>query len=147
MKVELEVSNTQLEALDKDLTTFLSTLTDDQKLTLLGKYLETQFQGIYSFDNSWGQRTLTEFGRKIIDGLQDKIANLYIENYYLNNEELKEKLDKYVEDIKKSLPDIVRESIANYITRSLFHSTDEISFMISGALNHYINEQSSNGGY
>ena len=47
MKIELEISNTQLETLDKDLTTFLSTLTDDQKLTLLGKYLEHQFQDIY----------------------------------------------------------------------------------------------------
>ena len=52
MKIELDIKDTQLEVLDKDLTTFLSTLDDDQKLTLLSKYLETQFRGIYSFDNS-----------------------------------------------------------------------------------------------
>ena len=140
MKVELEVSNTQLEALDKDLTTFLSTLTDDQKLTLLGKYLETQFQGIYSFDNSWGQKTLTDFGRQIINGLQDKIANIYIENYYLNNEELKAKLDEYIENIKESLPRVIREAIANYITTNLFNSSNEISYMIQNGIYEHASE-------
>ena len=147
MKVELEVSNTQLEALDKDLTTFLSTLTDDQKLTLLGKYLETQFKGIYDFDNSWGQRTLTSFGKEIIDGLQDKIANVYIENYYLNNEELKAKLDEYTENIKQHLPDVLREAIANYITMNLFHSSNEISQMIYNGMRQYMAEMNGNGGY
>ena len=140
MKIELEINNTQLEALDKDLTTFLSTLTDDQKLTLLGKYLETQFRGIYDFDNSWGQKTLTEFGKKIINGLQDKIANAYIENYYLNNEELKAKLDEYTENIKKELPNVIREAIANYITNNLFSSTNEISYMIQNGISQYMSE-------
>ena len=140
MKIELEIKDTQLEALDKDLTTFLSTLTDDQKLTLLGKYLETQFRGIYSFDNSWGQTTLTDFGRQIINGLQNKIANVYIENYYLNNEELKTKLDEYVENIKKELPNVIREAIANYITNNLFNSTNEISYMIQNGISQHISE-------
>ena len=140
MKIELEIKDTQLEALDKDLTTFLSTLTDDQKLTLLGKYLETQFRGIYSFDNSWGQKTLTDFGRQIINGLQNKIANVYIENYYLNNEELKTKLDEYVENIKKELPNVIREAIANYITNNLFNSTNEISYMIQNGISQHISE-------
>ena len=140
MKIELEISNTQLEALDKDLTTFLSTLTDDQKLTLLGKYLETQFRGIYSFDNSWGQKTLTDFGRQIINGLQNKIANVYIENYYLNNEELKTKLDEYVENIKKELPNVIREAIANYITMNLFNSSSEISHMIQNGIFQHTSE-------
>ena len=140
MKIELEIKDTQLEALDKDLTTFLSTLDDDQKLTLLGKYLETQFRGIYSFDNSWGQKTLTDFGRQIINGLQNKIANVYIENYYLNNEELKTKLDEYVENIKKELPNVIREAIANYITNNLFSSTSEISYMINQGIYQRISE-------
>ena len=140
MKIELDIKDTQLEVLDKDLTTFLSTLDDDQKLTLLSKYLETQFRGIYSFDNSWGQKTLTDFGRQIINGLQGKIANAYIENYYLNNEELKAKLDEYVENIKKELPNVIREAIANYITNNLFNSTSEISYMIQNGISQHISE-------
>ena len=145
MKIELEISNTQLEALDKDLTTFLSTLTDDQKLTLLSKYLEHQFQDIYK-ESRWGNPELTDFGREIVSQLRSKIADLYIENYYLNNEELKNELDKYVNDIKDSLPDIVKKSISEYIINNLFNSANQISYMVQNGIEHYVRE-TNNGEY
>ena len=142
MKIELEVSNIQLEALDKDLTTFLSTLTDDQKLTLLSKYLENQFQDIYK-NSSWGNRELTDFGRGIVENLRNKISDLYVKNYYLNNEELKAELDKYVEAIKKNIPDIVKNAIAEYITNNLFNSASEISYMIRNGIDSYVAERAN----
>ena len=142
MKIELEISNTQLETLDKDLTTFLSTLTDDQKLTLLGKYLEHQFQDIYR-NSSWGNRELTDFGREIVENLRNKISDLYVENYYLNNKELKAELDKYVETIKSNIPSIVKNAIAEYITNNLFNSTSEISYMIRNGIDSYVAERAN----
>lgn len=144
MKVELEINDTQLQSLDKDLTTFLSTLDDSQKLTLLGKYVEHQLNDLYE-DRGWSGKELTEFGKQLIGHLREQIKNLYIENYYLNNEELKKELDSYVEDIKKELPNIVREAIANYITYNLFNSINDINNRIQNGINDYISK--NNGGY
>ena len=83
---------------------------------------------------------MTDFGRKIVEQLRSVIANLYIENYYLNNETLKNELDKYVGDIKNTFPDIIREAIANYITNNLFSSTNEISYMINQGIYQQISE-------
>lgn len=51
MKVELEVSENQLKELDKDLTEFMKNLDDEQKLTLLGEYLQKQCENLL-FTNS-----------------------------------------------------------------------------------------------
>lgn len=144
MKVELEVSENQLKELDKDLTEFMKNLDDEQKLTLLGEYLQKQCENLL-FTNSWGNRELTDFGGKLINGLKEQVSNLYIENYFLNNEELKQKLDEHLRDVEEHLTETINEAITRYIIQHLFMDTNSLSIMVNNQIREYMKER--NGEY
>ena len=149
MKVELDLSTEQLENLDKGLTELLGNLTDEQKVSVIQTYLNEKFDKFYNEHNSISyyssscSKELSEFGRKLISGLQDKISNS-ISKEMLDNKDLKENLDMIVTDITSHMYDIVKNSLSTYIINNLFTNKETILTIMQSYINQH---RDSNGRF
>ena len=128
MKVELNLSTEQLKDLDDNVTNLLNNLTDEQKIEIIKNYINFQFDKLsYTHkDNFWGdKKEISEFGRKLITGLQDQITNSVSEEI-MNDENLKSFINETIDNVKKDLPNIIETSISKYIVDNLFNSYHDI---------------------
>ena len=139
MKVELEVNGEQLKDLNDNVKDFLLSLTDEQKIKLFQNYINQEMdsfrQRIDSYRyGSYIKYEYTDFGKQLIDGLQDKISQI-ISNDILNKEEIKELIEEHTEKILDRMESIVEKSIIKYITDNLFSSKEKIKDLISSEIN------------
>lgn len=137
MKVELDLSATQLEELDKSLTNLMENLTDEQRIEIVKSYVNFQFDKLeYSYhDDYWNRdkKEISEFGKKLIEGLQNQIVNSISEEI-MKDEDLRKFIDETVNNIIKDLPEIIEESITKYVVENLFSSKYAIDEQIRRTL-------------
>lgn len=137
MKVELDLSTTQLEELDKSLTNLLENLTDEQRVEIVKSYINFQFDKLeYSYhDDYWNRdkKEISQFGKELIDGLQNQITNSISEEI-MNDDKLKSFIKETVDNIIKDLPNIIEESITKYVVENLFTSRYAIDEQIRRTL-------------
>ena len=137
MKVELDLSATQLEELDKSLTNLMENLTDEQRIEIVKSYVNFQFDKLeYSYhDDYWNRdkKEISEFGKKLIAGLQNQIVNSISEEI-MKDEDLRKFIDETVNNIIKDLPEIIEESITKYVVENLFSSKYAIDEQIRRTL-------------
>lgn len=137
MKVELDLSTTQLEELDKSLTSLMENLTEEQQVEIIKSYINFQFDKLeYSYhDDYWNRdkKEISEFGKKLIEGLQNQIVNSISEEI-MKDENLRSFIQETVDGIIKDLPDIIETSITRYIVDNLFSSRSNIDEQIRQTL-------------
>ena len=130
MKIELEVSAEQLKELDKGLNNLLLNLNEEQQVQLIQGYLNKQFQDLYKKDSYWSNTELTDFGKQLIQGLQEQISKS-ITDKLLEQENVKKEMDEITQKVLNTLPDIIPKAINEYIVGNLFQNKGEISTMIN----------------
>ena len=137
MKVELDLSTTQLEELDKSLTSLMENLTEEQQVEIVKSYINFQFDKLeYSYhDDYWNRdkKEISEFGKKLIEGLQNQIVNSISEEI-MKDESLRSFIQETVNGIIKDLPNIIETSITRYIVDNLFSSKSNIDEQIRQTL-------------
>lgn len=133
MKVELDLSATQLDALDKNLTSLMENLTDAQKIEIVKSYVNFQFDKLeYSYhDDYWNRdkKEISEFGKQLIAGLQGQIINS-VSDEIMSDENLKAFIRETVDNIIADLPKIIEKSITTYIIDNLFNSKQDVGDII-----------------
>ena len=130
MKIELEVSAEQLKELDKGLNNLLLNLNEEQQVQLIQGYLNKQFQDLYEKDSYWSNTELTDFGKQLIQGLQEQISKS-ITDKLLEQENVKKEMDEITQKVLDTLPDIIPKAIPEYIVGNLFQNRGEINTMIN----------------
>lgn len=130
MKIELEVSAEQLKELDKGLNNLLLNLNEEQQVQLIQGYLNKQFQDLYEKDSYWSNTELTDFGKQLIQGLQEQISKS-ITDKLLEQENVKKEMDEITQKVLDTLPDIIPKAITEYIVGNLFQNRGEINTMIN----------------
>lgn len=136
MKVELDLSTEQLESLDKDLTDLLKNLSEEQRIEILKGYIIDKFDKLeHKYTDHWGtERTqLSQFGDELVKGLQDKISESVSEEIMNNVLDL-DVIKKTTQNIKNQLPEIIENSISQYIVDNLFNNKQEIGDIINSYL-------------
>lgn len=130
MKIELEVSAEQLKELDKGLNNLLLNLNEEQQVQLIQGYLNKQFQDLYEKDSYWSNTELTDFGKQLIQGLQEQISKS-VTSKLLEQENVKKEMDEITQKVLDTLPDIIPKAINEYIVGNLFQNKGKISTMIN----------------
>lgn len=135
MKVELDLSSDQLRYLDNSLTELVKNLTEEQQITILNNYMQTQMEnliiknkGISCYSSS-SSTTLTELGQHLVNELQTRIAEA-ITDKVLETEDIKSLIDEYTKKVIDTLPSTIIESINQYIVDQIFLSKDRIQDML-----------------
>lgn len=144
MKVELDLSTEQLQELDKGLMELLITLTDEQKTEIVKNYLQ------YKMDNNFYKKSegyyggtsvqLTDFGKEVISGLQDKVAT-NITNELFEDETIGEQIQKTTSCIISNLDEIITKSLVTYITENLFKNSYLVQQQIELTINRMLGER------
>ena len=129
-EIELEVSAEQLKELDKGLNNLLLNLNEEQQVQLIQGYLNKQFQDLYEKDSYWSNTELTDFGKQLIQGLQEQISKS-ITDKLLEQENVKKEMDEITQKVLDTLPDIIPKAITEYIVGNLFQNRGEINTMIN----------------
>lgn len=132
MKVELDLSEEQLNGLDEDLTSVLKNLSEEQKISIIQAYLIDKFNKFeYTYTTSWGSKEtkISDFGKQLIDGLQNKIEDS-ISNEILKDEKLKSFIKDTIDNVEANLQNTIEKAISEYITENLFSNTDKIRYFI-----------------
>lgn len=132
MKVELDLSEEQLKGLDEDLTSVLKNLSEEQKILIIQAYLIDKFNKFeYTYTTSWGSKEtkISDFGKQLIDGLQNKIEDS-ISNKILKDEKLKSFIKDTIDNVEANLQNTIEKAISEYITENLFSNTDKIRYFI-----------------
>lgn len=132
MKVELDLSEEQLKGLDEDLTSVLKNLSEEQKISIIQAYLIDKFNKFeYTYTTSWGSKEtkISDFGKQLIDGLQNKIEDS-ISNKILKDEKLKSFIKDTIDNVEANLQNTIEKAISEYITENLFSNTDKIRYFI-----------------
>lgn len=132
MKVELDLSEEQLKGLDEDLTLVLKNLSEEQKISIIQAYLIDKFNKFeYTYTTSWGSKEtkISDFGKQLIDGLQNKIEDS-ISNKILKDEKLKSFIKDTIDNVEANLQNTIEKAISEYITENLFSNTDKIRYFI-----------------
>lgn len=132
MKVELDLSEEQLRGLDEDLTSVLKNLSEEQKISIIQAYLIDKFNKFeYTYTTSWGSKEtkISDFGKQLIDGLQNKIEDS-ISNKILKDEKLKSFIKDTIDNVEANLQNTIEKAISEYITENLFSNTDKIRYFI-----------------
>lgn len=137
MKVELDLSAEQLNLLDENLKDCLLSLTDSQKEDIIKNYINTQLESFRKPKQSeyWDSTKYeyTDFGKQMIDGLRDKLADS-IKQTSLENEEVKKCMNETIDWIKKNIKNIIQESISNYIINNIFYNKSELQNIVSNTV-------------
>lgn len=147
MKVELDLSTEQLQELDKGLMNLLTSLNDEQKTQIVKEYLNNQMNNNFYKESSGyysSSRQLTDFGKEVIDGLKDKVAQ-NITDDLLQNEELTKKIESTTDYVKKNIDEVIIESLVTHIVNNLFNSRNSIQSQIEMTVNSMLNNR-FNGG-
>ncbi len=135
MKVELDLSAEQLNALDSEMTNLLKNLTEEQKISILQTYFLYEFRNIrYAEKSEYGyyrKDDLTDFGKAVINGLQNKITDSISEKI-LEDENLKKEITDIQEKVLKELPNTINKAITKYIVDNLFTDKKEITMIAEG---------------
>lgn len=132
MKVELDLSEEQLKGLDEGLTSVLKNLSEEQKISIIQAYLIDKFNKFeYTYTTSWGSKEtkISDFGKQLIDGLQNKIEDS-ISNKILKDEKLKSFIKDTIDNVEANLQNTIEKAISEYITENLFSNTDKIRYFI-----------------
>lgn len=132
MKVELDLSEEQLKGLDEDLTSVLKNLSEEQKVSIIQAYLIDKFNKFeYTYTTSWGSKEtkISDFGKQLIDGLQNKIEDS-ISNKILEDEKLKSFIKDTIDNVEANLQNTIEKAISEYITENLFSNTNKIRYFI-----------------
>ena len=125
MKVELDLSTEQLEQLDKGLTDMLLGLTEEQKVSVIQAYLNDKFDKFYeekrtnSYYGSSYTKELSEFGKTLIENLQEKISDATTSKI-LEDERLQETIKESIDFVESHLTDILQQAIIKYVASNLF---------------------------
>lgn len=148
MKIELEVNSDQLKLLDSGLKELLLNLTEEQKIELLQNYIDKQLENFrvlkqHSYWGSTSEYEYTDFGKQVIDGLRDKIADCITDDV-LNKPEIKEYMGSIVNDMKQDLPEIIQKSIIQYIINNLFTDKVGIEHICTQIYNDIMTRRSNN---
>lgn len=147
MKVELDLSTEQLSELDKGLSNLLKTLTDEQKTEIVKEYLQNQMSNNFYkkhegyFSNSYTE--LSDFGKKVMDGLQKKVAE-NITNNLFEDEEITKRIEDTTSRIIKNIDEIITKSLVTYIINNLFRDTNSIQYQIENTVNNMLNSRRGN---
>lgn len=144
MKVELDLSTEQLQELDKGLMELLITLTDEQKTEIVKNYLQ------YKMDNNFYKKSegyyggtstqLTDFGKEVISGLQDKVSQNITDELF-KDENIKERIQKTTSCIISNLDEIITKSLVTYITENLFKNSYSVQQQIELTINRMLGER------
>lgn len=135
MKVELDLSSDQLRYLDDSLTELVKNLTEEQQITILNNYMQTQMENLIikekssNFYSSSSSTTLSELGQHLVDKLQQRVANA-ITDRILETEDIKSLINEYTKKVINTLPSTIIESINQYIVDQIFLSKDRIQDML-----------------
>lgn len=144
MKIELDVSAEQLKELDKGLTNLLSTLSEEQQVQLIQGHLNKQFENLYNKSSYYSNTELTDFGKNLIQGLQKQITNS-VTDKILEQENVKKEIDEITRDVLNNLPDIIQQSITQYIVNNLFLNKQHIYDIANTT--YWQNRNSERGNY
>lgn len=105
-------------------------LNEEQQVQLIQGYLNKQFQDLYEKDSYWSNTELTDFGKQLIQGLQEQISKS-ITDKLLEQENVKKEMDEITQKVLDTLPDIIPKAITEYIVGNLFQNRGEINTMIN----------------
>lgn len=136
MKVELDLSSDQLRYLDNSLTELVKNLTEEQQITILNNYMQTQMENLIIKDrginyySSSSSTTLTELGQHLVNELQARIADA-ITDKILETEDIKKLMEDYTKQVIDNLPSTVIKSINNYVVDQIFLSKDRIQDILT----------------
>jgi len=140
MKVELDLSSEQLRYLDNSLTELVKNLTEEQQITILNNYMQTQMENLiiknkstnyYSyFYSSSSSTTLTELGQHLVNGLQARIADA-ITDKILETEDIKKLMEDYTKQVIDNLPSTIMKSINSYVVDQIFLSKDRMQDILT----------------
>lgn len=128
MKVEIDLGEDQLKLLDEDMTKLLESLSDKQKTKILSDYILNQFDKMETtYKDNWGrdETVLSEFGKQLVRGLQEKIVEVVTTNI-LENEVAKRIVQENVDAVVKNLDSIIQSSITKYVIENVFTSKERL---------------------
>ena len=137
MKVELDLTEEQLNGLDEDLSQVLKNLSDEQKTSIIQAYLVDKFDKLeYKYKDRWGSENtqISDFGNSLIRGLQDKIEDS-ITSKVLGDENLQSFIKETVENVEKNLQTTIEKAISEYIVENLFQNRNQLSYYINDEIN------------
>ena len=141
MKVEIDLGEEQLKLLDESMSNLLENLTEEQKTKILSDYITNKFNNIEEeTTNYYGRKEncLTDFGKQLVDNLQNKITKV-VSDKVLENESAKKIINDSVNAVVENIDEIVQKSITTYIVENLFLSEskmiDTVSRMVYQATN------------
>lgn len=136
MKVELDLSSDQLRYLDNSLTELVKNLTEEQQITILNNYMQTQMESLIiknkstNFYSSSSSTTLTELGQHLVNGLQARIAGA-ITDKILETEDIKKLMEDYTKQVIDNLPSTIMKSINSYVVDQIFLSKDRMQDILT----------------
>lgn len=136
MKVELDLSSDQLRYLDNSLTELVKNLTEEQQITILNNYMQTQMENLIiknkstNFYSSSSSITLTELGQHLVNGLQARIADA-ITDKILETEDIKKLMEDYTKQVIDNLPSTIMKSINSYVVDQIFLSKDRMQDILT----------------
>lgn len=136
MKVELDLSSDQLRYLDNSLTELVKNLTEEQQITILNNYMQTQMENLIiknkstNFYSSSSSTTLTELGQHLVNGLQARIADA-ITDKILETEDIKKLMEDYTKQVIDNLPSTIMKSINSYVVDQIFLSKDRMQDILT----------------
>ena len=136
MKVELDLSSDQLRYLDNSLTELVKNLTEEQQITILNNYMQTQMENLIiknkstNFYSSSSSTTLTELGQHLVNGLQARIADA-ITDKILETEDIKKLMEDYTKQVIDNLPSTIMKSINSYVVDQIFLSKDRMQNILT----------------
>lgn len=136
MKVELDLSSDQLRYLDNSLTELVKNLTEEQQITILNNYMQTQMENLIiknkstNFYSSSSSTTLTELGQHLVNELQARIADA-ITDKILETEDIKKLMEDYTKQVIDDLPSTIIKSINSYVVDQIFLSRDRIQDILT----------------
>lgn len=136
MKVELDLSSDQLRYLDNSLTELVKNLTEEQQITILNNYMQTQMENLIiknkstNFYSSSSSTTLTELGQHLVNGLQARVADA-ITDKILETEDIKKLMEDYTKQVIDNLPSTIMKSINSYVVDQIFLSKDRMQDILT----------------
>ncbi len=136
MKVELDLSSEQLRYLDNSLTELVKNLTEEQQITILNNYMQTQMENLIiknkntNFYSSSSSTTLSELGQHLVNGLQARIADA-ITDKILETEDIKKLMEDYTKQVIDNLPSTIMKSINSYVVDQIFLSKDRMQDILT----------------
>ena len=123
MKIELEVDAKQMEEISNDLSTFLKTLTDEQKMEILKGFAENQLHNIVNYSAStsmYDSRPIYDgkFTKIFADSLNNNIEEAIVK-YFAECEDIIEAFKDKIQHIENHFDDICMQAIANFIADNI----------------------------